>query len=133
MEITSSIINTAVPVTVVRVNGNIDSSSHQAFLAEVERLLAQGAGRILVDLAGSPFISSAGLRALHQIFNQLRTLHRDVDDEALRRKMNTGAYKSPYLKVLNLSREAREVFELGGFDTYIEVHDNEEKAIASFY
>jgi anti-anti-sigma factor len=132
MEITSTIKNVDVPVTVVRVNGDIDSSSHHVFQAEVERLISHGAGRILVDLAGAPFISSAGLRALHHIFNQLRTLHKDVDDDTLRRKMNMGAYKSPYLKVVNLSKEAREVFELGGFDTYIEVHDNEEKAIASF-
>jgi anti-anti-sigma factor len=132
MEITTLIENIKFPVTVVHVNGNIDSSSYQGFQSAIEDLIKGGAHHILIDLAGAPFISSAGLRAIHSIFNQLRALHKDVDDEALRKSMSTGAYKSPYLKVVNLSKEAGDVFELGGFDTYIEVHSDVKQALESF-
>lgn len=132
MEIKVSTGNAQVPVTVMHVNGNIDSATYQAFQSKAEELISNGAHHILVDLANAPFISSAGLRAMHSIFNQLRSLHKDADDDVLRKGMSAGAYKSPYLKVVNLSEEAKEVFELGGFDTYIEVHDDVKKAIDSF-
>lgn len=132
MEIKASTESGRVPVTVIHVNGNIDSATYQAFQSKAEELISNGAHHILIDLANAPFISSAGLRAMHSIFNQLRSLHKDADDESLRKSMSAGAYKSPYLKVTSLSEEAKEVFELGGFDTYIEVYDDVNKAIASF-
>jgi anti-anti-sigma regulatory factor len=116
----------------MRVNGNIDSSTYQAFQTGADELIANGARYLLVDMTDSPFMSSAGLRALHNIFNQLRSIHKDADDEALRKAISAGAYKSPYLKVCCLSSETKEVFELGGFDIYIEVYNDLEKAISSF-
>ncbi|MBC7878029.1 MAG: STAS domain-containing protein [Anaerolineales bacterium] len=132
MEIKVSTESGKVPVTVIHVDGNIDSATYQAFQSKAEELISNGAHHILINLANAPFISSAGLRAMHSIFNQLRSLHKDADDDALRKSMSAGAYKSPYLKVASLSEEAKEVFELGGFDTYIEVYDDVNKAIASF-
>jgi anti-anti-sigma factor len=132
MEITTTTETARVPVTIAHVNGNIDSTTFQDFQSKIEVLISKGAGRILVDLSNAPYISSAGLRALHNIFNQLRSLHKDADDEMLRKSMSSGSYKSPYLKVTNLSPEAAEVFELGGFDTYIEVYDDLKKALKSF-
>lgn len=132
MEITTTVENGKFPVTVVHINGNIDSATYQAFQSKVEELIANGAHHLLMDLSNAPFISSAGLRAMHSIFNQLRALHKDADDDILRKDMSKGVYKSPYLKVAKLSKEARDVFELGGFDTYIEVHEDINSAIASF-
>jgi anti-anti-sigma regulatory factor len=85
-----------------------------------------------LDLSNVSFVSSAGLRAIHSIFNQLRALHKDADDDTLRKNMSAGTYKSPYLKVTNLSPKIKEVFELGGFDTYIEAYDDVKKAVESF-
>ena len=121
MEIVTSTTEARVPVSIIRISGNIDSSTYQIFQTKAEELIAGGARHILVDMTAAPYISSAGLRALHSIFNQLRTLNKDTNTQG-----------SSYLKVANLSREAREVFELGGFDTYIEVHDDIQKAIGSF-
>jgi len=132
MEITTSTENVRFPITIVHVNGDIDSATYQAFQAKLEEFIAAGARHILVDLSQSPYISSAGLRALHNIFNQLRALHKDADDEALRKSMSAGSYRSPYLKLVNLSAQAAEVFELGGFDTYIQVFSDMNKAVNSF-
>ncbi len=132
MEITISIKNAKFPVTVIHVNGNIDSSTYQTFQSKVEEQISNGARHLLIDLSNAPFISSAGLRAIHNIFNQLRALHKDADDDTLRKNMSTGTYKSPYLKVVNLSSKLKEVFDLGGFDTYIEVHNDINSAVNSF-
>jgi anti-anti-sigma factor len=132
MDITTTTQSARVPVTVLHVNGNIDSSTYVAFQDHAEKLIAGGAHYLLIDLSNAPFISSAGLRAIHNIFNQLRAIHKDADDDTLRKSMSAGTYKSPYLKVCNLSKEVRDIFELGGFDTYIETHDSIEKAVSSF-
>lgn len=132
MEIIVTEENTRVPITILRVKGNIDSQTHQAFETKANELIDHGARYILVDLADAEFVSSAGLRALHNIFNKLRSLHQDVDDEELRKKMSTGGYRSPYIKIVNPSDQIRDIFVISGFDTYIEAYDDPRKAIASF-
>jgi len=132
MEITTTTENIKFPITIIHVNGDIDSTTSQAFMSKIEELISDGARHILVNISNVPFISSAGLRAIHIIFNQLRALHKDADDDVLRKNMSAGLYKSPYLKVTNLSPKLKEVFELGGFDTYIEIHNDINNAINSF-
>lgn len=129
MEIT---ISTQDTTTIMHIHGSIDSSTYQAFQIKAEEVIKNGARYLLVDMTDAPFISSAGLRALHSIFNQLRAIHKDADDDSLRKSMSAGAYKSPYLKVCCLSNETKEVFEIGGFDTYIEVYNSLEQAVSSF-
>jgi preprotein translocase subunit SecA len=55
-----------------------------------------------------------------------------LNDEQLRKKMQQGIYKSPYLKVSNLSQAIKDVFELSGFETYIETFDDQSAALKSF-
>ena len=126
--------NERVPVTVMHVDGNIDAQTYQQFQSKAEELIHNGTHYLLIDLSHSPFMSSAGLRALHQIFNDLRANDPEnpVSEEDVRRGISAGTYKSPHLKLLNLSKETRTAFELSGFDMFIETFDNKEKAIASF-
>ena len=126
--------NGRVPVTVLHVDGNIDSATYRELESKVAELIAAGTRHLLVDLGHSAFISSAGLRALHGIFNSLRTIHPDenLSDDELRKGISSGTYKSPHLKLLNLSKDARAAFEMGGFDMYIETFTDRAKAIAAF-
>ena len=126
--------NGRVPVTVMHVDGNIDAQTYQQFQTKAEELIDGGTHYLLIDLSHSPFMSSAGLRSLNQIFNQLRAKDPEhaVSEADIRRGISAGTYKSPHLKLLNLSKETRTAFELSGFDMFIETFDNKEKAIASF-
>ena len=132
MEIKVSVENGRVPVTVLRVDGNVDSSSYQAFQSTAEEQIKNGAKHILVDLSRAPFMSSAGLRALHAVFLELRAVNNDVSEEQLIKGIGDGTYKSPFLKLCGLSNETRTAFEMGGFDMYIEAHPDLKTAIASF-
>lgn len=134
MEIKVSTENGRVPVTIVHVDGNIDSSTYQAFQAKVDQLINDGAHYILIDLAHAPYVSSAGFRVLHQVFNRLRSLHpsSNLSEADIKKGISAGTYKSPHLKLLNLSRETRTTFEMSGFDMFIETYDDKNKAIASF-
>jgi anti-anti-sigma factor len=134
MEIKVSTENGRVPVTVLHVDGNIDSATYQAFQSKVNELIKDGAQYILVDLAHAPYVSSAGFRALHQIFNDLRARHpsSNLSEEEVKKGISAGTYKSPHLKLLNLSKETKTTFEMSGFDMFIETYDDRKKAIASF-
>jgi len=134
MEIKVNVENGSVPVTVMHVDGNIDASSYVQFQARAEELIANGAHHILIDLTHAPFVSSAGLRALHNLFNKMRASDpaNSLSDEDVRRGINAGTYKSPHLKLLHLSKETRTTFELSGFDMFIETYDDRHEAIASF-
>lgn len=134
MEIKVSTESGRVPVTVMHVDGNIDSSTYEQFQSTARNLIDEGARYILVDLSHAPFVSSAGLRALHALFNELRSRNRDADlsDEQMKRGISAGTYKSPHLKLLNLSPEARTAFETSGFDMYIDSFTDLRTAIASF-
>jgi len=132
MEITVTTHNARVPVEVMHVTGNIDSTNYQIFQQKGDELIEKGARFLLLDFTNLTYTSSAGLRTIHNLFNKLRALHKDADDEKLRREMSAGAYKSPYIKVAGLSSTIREAFELSGFETYIEIHEDATKALESF-
>ena len=126
--------NGRVPVTVLHVHGNLDSSTYQEFEAKAEELISNGARYILVDLSHSGFISSAGFRALNHIFKKLREVHPDANlsDEAMKKGISAGTYKSPHLKLLKMSPETRTAFEMSGFDMYIDTFTDLNTAVASF-
>lgn len=134
MEIKVSTESGRVPVTVLHVDGNIDSSTYEQFQSTTKQLIEQGARYILVDLSHAPFVSSAGLRALHTLFNELRTRYpqADISDEQMKKGISAGTYKSPHIKLLNLSPETKTAFETSGFDMYIETFTDKNTAIASF-
>ena len=133
MEMKVSTENGRVPVTVIHIDGNLDTTTYSKFQTKANELIKNGARYILVDFAHSPYVSSAGLRALHQIFKELNAINPDAKNEQdMKQGISDGTYKSPYLKLSNLSKESKTVFTATGFDMYLEMFDDIKKAIASF-
>jgi anti-anti-sigma factor len=134
MEIKVSTESGRVPVTVLHIDGNIDSATYEQFQLTAKKLIDEGARYLLVDLSHAPFVSSAGLRALHALFNELRSRYpnADLSNEQMKKGISAGTYKSPHLKLLNLSPETKTAFETSGFDMYIETFTDRNTAIASF-
>ena len=134
MELKVSTENGRVPVTVVHVDGNIDSSTADQFKATTDDLIKNGARYILIDLSHAPFVSSAGLRTLHNIFNTLRSINPDsnLSDAEVKKGIASNTYKSPHLKLLNPSKETETTFKLSGFDMYIDTFTDLKSALASF-
>ena len=134
MEIKVSTETGRVPITVLHVAGNIDSSTYDSFLSTARKLINEGSRYFLVDLSHAPFVSSAGLRAIHTIFNDLRSINPEanLNDDQMKKGISAGTYKSPHLKLLNLSPETRSAFETSGFDMFIDTFTDRNTALASF-
>jgi anti-anti-sigma factor len=120
-----------VPVTIFHLSGDIDANSCEILEKQAQEVIEAGARYILLDLAKVTFMSSAGLRTLHVIFNQLRDLSAE-SEETIRQGLRDGTYKSPYLKLLNPSPVVFEPLRTMGFDMFLEVHRSSKEAVASF-
>ena len=134
MKIEVSTANGRVPVTILHLAGDLDMSTSMELQNRADELIRGGASHILLDLTNAPYVSSAGFRVIHSIYNQLRALHpsANLTDEQVRQGISEGTYMSPHLKLLNLSPETRKVFQMTGFDMYIETYDNIKEAVAAF-
>lgn len=95
-------------VTVYAVAGRLDAPGARRF----REVAANAAGSVLVDLEQVDYISSAGLRALME-------LHRDL------------AGDGPGLAVCSLHPHVREVLEVSGFMSFLQVHDERGGALKS--
>jgi anti-anti-sigma factor len=132
MQLKVSTEKARVPVTVVQVEGNIDSASYTAFLAGAEEAIKGGARHMLIDLTKVPFVSSAGLRAFNILLGKLRELTPDISEEEMHKGINDGTYKSPHLKLLSPSRETTTVLDSSGFSMFIEIFRDMKSALAAF-
>jgi len=134
MDIKVSTENGRVPVTIMHMDGNIDSSNSTVFESKAEELIKNGTRYILIDLSKVPFVSSSGLRVILHIFNQLRSLHPDANltEEQVKEGISAGTYKSPHLKLLNLSKQTEISIKTAGFDMFLETYSDLKDAIASF-
>jgi anti-anti-sigma factor len=123
-----------IPVTIMHIDGNLDSTTYNEFQEKADELIKKGTRYLLVDFTHAPYVSSAGLRALHQIFKELNAIHPDAapSNQDIKKGIGDGTYKSPYLKLTNLSNESKMVLTSTGFDMFIEFYDDMKKAIASF-
>jgi len=109
-----------VPVTVLRVEGDIDAATHKTLQDKASELIDAGATNILLDLGGVNYMGSAGFRALHAIANKLS------DDET------SGLSKSDHLKLLNPTDAVARVIKTLGFDVYLDIYQDRNEAVSSF-
>jgi len=132
MEITSSTLQGRVPVTVLHPLGNLDASTSDEFSAAAEKAVTGGAKDILVDLSDVPFVSSAGIRALHTLYNALHPAGSGQDKEAVYKGISAGTYAAPHLKLLHPNKKVSEALKLAGLDMYLKMYDSEQEALAAF-
>ena len=101
-------------VIILAPDGRLESNSAPILEEEIERIGSGDDGHhLLLDFSKVEYISSAGLRVV------LKTV-----------KERQSASKS--FAVSNMQDHVREVFEISGFDSYINIHPDTTKALDSF-
>lgn len=130
--INESVEQARIPVTVLHVKGEINTNTFDQLQARADQAYASGTRDVLLDLTDVPYISSAGLRALHHIFTMLRANRPEESDEAMSKGLRDGTFKSPHLKLLKPNPRVHEVLKVAGFDMYLEIFNDRKSALASF-
>lgn len=110
MDITTHMRN---DVTIVAVDGNLDSNTSPQAQQALDGVLASGGTKIVVDFTALDYISSAGLRVL------LATARR------------LGAAGGA-LHLFGVNETVREVFDISGFSTILSVFATEADALKGF-
>ncbi len=136
MEITISQQKGKVPVTVLQPHGDVDASNYTALVDKVKELFTDGAKNFIIDLSDVPFMSSAGLVALHSIAILLRG-EKPVDPQsgwaalkAMDRTRDRGM--QPHVKLLSPQQYVAETFDKAGFTQFFEIFSDLQNAVASF-
>jgi len=136
MEITVSKEQGRVPVTILRVAGQLDGQTYQQLIDRARHESAAGAQSILLDLGDLTYISSAGLVALHAIALLMRG--ESIPDpengwnalKAMDRGLDGGVQRN--LKLLNPRPEVASVLDMVGFSAFFEVYTDKQKAVGSY-
>jgi anti-sigma B factor antagonist len=100
-------------VTVFVPEGRIDTQAATDMDQALQAAMAGGSNKIVVDMSGVEYISSAGLRTLAAVLVKSRAEGGDM-------------------KLAALNTRVTRVFRIIGFDVLMSVHDTPEAAVADF-
>ena len=104
---------TAGEVTIVQVDGNLDTNTAPDAQAHLDGLVERGHTRIAVDFGTLNYISSSGLRVLLATAKKLKGM-------------------GGQLRMFGLNDTVQEVFEISGFSTIFSVFGTEAEALEGF-
>lgn len=119
-----------VPVTVFHLTG--DLNNEEPLHSKAQEAYQQGMRHLIIDLTGVPYISSAGLRALHKVYTLLQDSSSDHAGEDVAKGIRDGTFKSHHLKLLKPSKNAAKALSVSGYDMFLEIHKDLAAAVASF-
>ena len=124
------------PVSVIHLDGRLDSSNYQNLIDEAKKLYSAGARHLILDMTNLTYISSAGIVALQSIAKLFRGESLpDVEAgwNAIRSldKERTGGQQQN-VKLLNLSPKVQSVLDMVGLSIFFEMYTDLKQAVASF-
>ena len=128
LEITASQVQGTVSVTVLHLNGHLHGNTEQLLIDRARQAFEDGSTHILLDLSEVEVLTSAGLRAIHNIFNLLTP----QNDIALIRQHGEEPYKSPYFKLVCPNPDVYYILNISGFLQNLLIYNNMDEAVNSF-
>jgi len=136
MEINISQEQGKVPLTFIKVAGQLDGQTYQKLIASAQDVIKGGAKNIVLDMGDLTFISSAGLVSLHVIALLLRgeampdLEHGWAALKSVNKSRESGIQQ--HVKLLNPREEIVNVLEMVGFSTFFDIFNDKQKALESF-
>jgi len=126
--ITASQVQGDISVTILHLSGHLHGATEQDLLDHARQAHEDGTRHLLLDMSSLEVLSSAGLRAIHSVFN-LFTPQSDVE---VIREHHEEPYKSPYMKLVCPNPQIYYVLNIAGFLQNIIIYNNMDEAIKSF-
>jgi len=134
MEIEVSIHEAQEPVAVMRIKGNIDASNYVEIINQAQEIYKRPVHNLLLDLSEVPFISSAGLVAIHKISLIYSGGQQEVEQEGkeTRPDFTHNANARKRVKLLSPQPSVDKTLEMAGLKLFFKVFDDLESAVQSF-
>ena len=128
LTITTSQIRGDVSVTVLHLTGHLHGATEQDLVDRARQANEDGTRHLLLDMSELEVLSSAGLRAIQNIFK----LFTPEDDVEIMRQHGDEPYKSPYFKIVCAKPEIYYILNITGFLQNILIYNNISEATKSF-
>ncbi|HEY9526264.1 MAG TPA: STAS domain-containing protein [Anaerolineales bacterium] len=125
-----------VPVTVIKLDGQLDGQNFQELISKAQELYSTGARDFLLDLSDLTYVSSAGLVALHSVALMARGEQLpDMEGgwaayRSMGRSSEAGVQK--HVKLLNPRSEIMGVLDMVGFSSVFQIYTDRDEAVNSF-
>ena len=136
MEISSSQVQGNIPVTVIKLEGQLDGQNYQDLIAKARELYSTGARDFVLDLSDLTYISSAGLVALHSVALLVKGEEPPDPEQGWSAFRSMGRTSSSgvqtHLKLLNPREEIRNVLDMVGFGNVFPIYTDLDEAVKSF-
>lgn len=98
---------------VIDMAGKLDTQTAGPAMDELQGYLDDNQGNLLINLEGLEFVSSSGLRVILRAAKQVRA-------------------RGGNMKVCGARGVVKEVLEISGFDSLLDLHAEEAQALAAF-
>jgi anti-anti-sigma regulatory factor len=136
MNISVSQMQGKVPVTVVKLEGQLDGQTYQDLIHKAREAYNAGWRDFLVDMSDLTYISSAGLVALHSVALLAKGEQLPDTDEGWSAYRSMGRSKEAgiqeHMKLLNPRPEVLSVLEMVGFSAVFKIFSDLDEAVKSF-
>ncbi len=124
-----NIKKTTGPVPVLYFEGRLDGQTENLAVENARAVLDAGARFLLIDLHGVDMVTSAGLRALHAIYEMFTPYN---EAQAWHIEHPGETFKSPYFKLSRSSSQVHYVLSIAGFLQNISMYPDLQEALDSF-
>ena len=122
-----------VPVSVLHLQGDLDSSNYTDVIKQGQELFAAGTRDLVIDLEKVPFMSSAGLMALHTIALLFRGDAAGQGGKAFRAiDPERDQEIQKHVKLLSPQAAVEHVLDLAGLKQFFQTFYDLPNAIGSF-
>jgi anti-anti-sigma factor len=131
MEINISVEQAKEPVAVMHIRGDIDASNFLDVVTKAQETYKNPARNLLIDLSEVPYISSAGLVAIHRIALLYSGVPQDVAANTGRDSTLSSSARK-HVKLLSPQSTVEHILETTGLKLFFQVFHDLESALASF-
>jgi anti-anti-sigma regulatory factor len=136
MEVETREAQGRVPVTIMKLDGEMDAGNYLDVITKGKEVYAAGTRNLLLDLSDLSFMASSGLVALHSLVLIMKGEEPPDPDHGwgafrgISRDRERGY--AEHMRIYNPQPSVARTLEVTGFKNFVQVHTHLETALASF-
>lgn len=131
MEISISIEQAQEPIAVMHLKGDLDASNFLEVVTKAQEIYQKPARNLIIDLSEVPYISSAGLVAIHKIALLYSDDPQQVENNIGPNFTHSNTARR-HVKLLSPRPTVDQILDTTGLKIFFKIFDDLESALKSF-
>jgi len=131
MEISISIEQAQEPIAVMHLTGELDASNFLDVVTKAQEIYEKPARNLIIDLSEVPYISSAGLVAIHKIALLYSGVPQQVEQNT-RPDFTHSSTARKHVKLLSPQPAVDQILDTAGMKLFFKVFNDLDSALKSF-